>query len=376
MLENKQIALFIDVDNCELEHVHYENVLNELGELGTVKCVTVYGVNERKHKKIIADAQRLGYRVEFTMTDKKRGKRVFDTRILVDVAELVASNPSIDTVAIVAEPYNMVHLYSMLSRRGITILSCDNADEFSMSYVSDYIDTGKVELLDLPEMPKAPAKTQPKPSAKKPMKKAEQPQETKSEAVELANQIDQMCQNIESASADEQSAPSISTETQNLMDRIKQYTDELNCKSVEVECEPQTQVETVETAEEPTETVVEEPLETPAEQMPTEETSNDELQADETPNEETQIEEQPIEETPVEESNADETQTDEQPSTEPTTDEQQTEQPSAKPAPNFKTNDDLLAQIQRAKENKSNSSSDLNAQIQQLLSDLKKDAQR
>ncbi len=228
MLESKNIALFIDVDNCRLEYIHYENVINQLKECGNIVCATVYGANERKHKRIITDAHRNGYKIELPAVDRKRGVRAFDYRIFVDVSELVASNDKIDAVAIVAEPANMVHLYVMLKRHGVSIFSCDNADEYSMSYVDELIDTGKVEQLRVPSRHVIPPK---KPIAKpETLKNMQESTAEQPVGVELPSNSDKIVavdtpKIVADANGTEKisDAPSIADETQALLNKINAY---------------------------------------------------------------------------------------------------------------------------------------------------------
>ncbi len=158
MLQGKNIAAFIDVDNAGLEFVHYENAVNQINEMGEVLYGKLYGVSDKKHKEIIAAAENCGYDTALTMRVKKRGQKVFDNRIAVDIVETVVSNNTIDAVAIVAAPADMVYLYRFLRRYGVKIIACDNVDEESAAFVDAVIDLGKVEELKLPSRKKAPIK--------------------------------------------------------------------------------------------------------------------------------------------------------------------------------------------------------------------------
>ncbi len=150
MLQNRHIAFFIDVDNAALSDVHYNNVIEQLCDMGEILSGKIYGAGERKHKRIFADADQHGYRIERPMRNKRRGRREFDNRIFVDVVDAVNSCAAIDAVCIVAQPCDMVYLYSYLRSRGIKIIALDNADEASCAFVDEVIDLGKLVHLKLP----------------------------------------------------------------------------------------------------------------------------------------------------------------------------------------------------------------------------------
>ena len=114
MLKDRHIAFFIDVDNVGLKSDNYFNVIEQLNGMGTILSGKIYGAGERKHKDIFADAQLHGYKVERPMRIKRRGRKEFDSRIFVDVVDAVTRTPAIDAVCIVAQPTDLVYLYSYL----------------------------------------------------------------------------------------------------------------------------------------------------------------------------------------------------------------------------------------------------------------------
>ena len=189
MLRNKKIAAFIDVDNAVLEMTHYENVLSQLNEMGQIVCATVYGANEKKHKKIIEHALDNGYAMQYPARGRRRVKKVFDNRILVDVAALVTQNRSIDAVAIVSAPTDMVYLYGYLRRMGIAIIACENPDENSQALIDAVLDLGKVQEIKLPKKP-APKKSAPAPQ--KPVEPAKPVEDDKTE--QLLREIEKLQQ--------------------------------------------------------------------------------------------------------------------------------------------------------------------------------------
>ena len=71
----------------------------------------------------ICDAVSNGFEIAPPVYPNRRGStKVFDHRILVDLCELVFTNPTIDAVAIVANPTNLVYLFSKLKKKPIVLL--------------------------------------------------------------------------------------------------------------------------------------------------------------------------------------------------------------------------------------------------------------
>ena len=152
MLKDRHIAFFIDVDNVGLKSDNYFNVIEQLNGMGTILSGKIYGAGERKHKDIFADAQLHGYKVERPMRIKRRGRKEFDSRIFVDVVDAVTRTPAIDAVCIVAQPTDLVYLYSYLRSRGIKVIALDNADDASCSFVDEVVDLGVVFELKLSDI--------------------------------------------------------------------------------------------------------------------------------------------------------------------------------------------------------------------------------
>ncbi|MCM1290072.1 MAG: NYN domain-containing protein [Corallococcus sp.] len=227
MLRNKKIAAFIDVDNAVLEMTNYENVLSQLEEMGEIVCATVYGASDKKHKKIIEHAMDNGFALQFPSRTRRRVKKVFDNRIWVDVATVVAQNRNIDAVAIVSAPDDMTYLYGNLRRLGISVIACDNCDENSMALVDATLDLGKVEKIKLPK--NAPKKAAPAPKkAAEPKKTAEASAEDDKTA-QLLREIEKLQQSYEKP-AEEPVKPAreparvenepAANETKDLLDKI------------------------------------------------------------------------------------------------------------------------------------------------------------
>ena len=164
MLQEKNIAFFIDVDNCGLTSEHYANVIEQLNGMGNILYGKVYGAGERKHKEIYADANNKGYIMERPMRVKRRGRKDFDSRIFVDVIDAVRRAPSIKIVCIIAQPTDLVYLYTYLHHNDVTIVALDNADEASNAFVDVVIDPGMVQEIKLPKSKPAAPKAKPAPA--------------------------------------------------------------------------------------------------------------------------------------------------------------------------------------------------------------------
>ena len=158
MLQDRNIAFFIDVDNVRLSSEQYADIINQLNAMGTILSGKVYGAGERKHKEIYADADLKGYTMARPMRIKRRGRKDFDARIFVDVADAISHVPAIDAVCIIAQPTDLVHLYSYLRSHGVKIIALDNADDASNAFIDEVIDLGIVLELQPPKPAKKPAK--------------------------------------------------------------------------------------------------------------------------------------------------------------------------------------------------------------------------
>ena len=167
MLRDRNIAFFMDVDNVGITSEQYANVIEQLGSFGTILSGKIYGAGERKHKDIYADADLKGYAMARPMRVKRRGRKDFDARIFVDVVDAVARVPAIDAVCVIAQPTDLVHLYSYLRSHGVKIIALKNADDASCEFIDEEIDLGVVVEL------KPPVKAAPKKPATKPAPKAE-----------------------------------------------------------------------------------------------------------------------------------------------------------------------------------------------------------
>ncbi len=138
MLRDRKIAFFIDLDNLSLTAEHYYSILSQLKDYGDIVYGVVYGAGERKHKKIIADADANGYKVCRVLATKHRGRKNFDYRIFVDVMDILSINHNVDTVCVVAQPADMSYLYSYLRNHGKAIIALDNNPQ-AQNFVQDFV---------------------------------------------------------------------------------------------------------------------------------------------------------------------------------------------------------------------------------------------
>lgn len=249
MLKERNIAFFIDLFNTELSTQHYNNILSQLENMGQIISGTIYGAAERNHKDVLAQADARGYTV--VRGARKRGRKNFDNRIIVDVVDKINHSRGIDTVCIVALPADMVYLYAYLRERGIKIVSLNNGDENTMALVDETIDSGKVETIKLP---KAPAKPKAEPVV--------------TPVVETPVVAEPVAQPVV-APAEPTPAPSVSDE----VSRMDQLLKEIERLRSEAEKAPQPVVAIPEepvveepVAPTPVEPVVEEPVVAPVEQ--------------------------------------------------------------------------------------------------------------
>ena len=158
MLRDRNIAFFIDVDNVGLTSEQYADIIGQLNAMGSILCGKIYGAGERKHKEIYADADLRGYKMERPMRIKRRGRKDFDARIFVDVVEAVNRAPAIDAVCILAQPTDLVYLYSYLHARGIKIVALNNVDSASGAFIDEVVELPAVQEAAKPVAKKQAAK--------------------------------------------------------------------------------------------------------------------------------------------------------------------------------------------------------------------------
>ena len=250
MLRDRNISFFIDVDNVGLKSDNYVNVMEQLNGMGVILSGKIYGAGERKHKEIYADAELHGYRIERPMRVKRRGKKEFDPRIYVDVVDAVARTPAIDAVCVIAQPADMVYLYSYLRSRGIKVIALDNADDASCAFIDEVIDLGIVLELKLPKQtapakraeparPATPAEQQPAPADGldrtdellreiERLRSSAAEETPRSDAPAAAQETEQHAETTsdeQSAEADGEQTASIVDEAKSLLERIAEMRD-------------------------------------------------------------------------------------------------------------------------------------------------------
>lgn len=147
MLKGKNVALFIDVDNCSLNFSHFDNAVNYIKESNNLIYGKAYGVSDKKNKEIIEATTKLGFDTACPLIKAKRSTKLLDNRIIIDVLDTVLSLNHIDTVCIIAAPADMVYFYSKLRAYDISIMALDNVDDDSLAFVDDIIDIGYVEAI-------------------------------------------------------------------------------------------------------------------------------------------------------------------------------------------------------------------------------------
>ena len=263
MLKDRNIAFFIDLYNAEVSAQAFSDILAQLEQMGTIISGTIYGATERNHKDVLAQADVCGYTV--VRGARKRGRKSFDHRIIVDVVDKINHSIGIDTVCIVAFPSDMVYLYAYIRERGIKIISLNNCDEATMALVDETVDTGKVELIRLPKLPVQPKVV---PVVEEPVAPVEVEQPVEEPVVEAPAEP-----------APTPAEPTVSAEVSRMdqllkeIDRLRAEVEKTDTVPVEV---PEAPVEepVAEVPAEPApvqaepvvETPVEEPVETPVEQ--------------------------------------------------------------------------------------------------------------
>ena len=200
----KNIALFIDVDNCGLTQETFNNAVAEVKERGNLVYGKVYGLSDRRHSQIITSATNLGFDTATVMRNKRRGRRDFDQRMFIDVMEMVLSYNHIDAVCIISAPAEMVYFYSKLHQLGVEVIAMDNVDDDAVALIDDVIDIGLIEYLKplQPQQFSAPVEK----AAEQPVQKEDQQeiqqQETSSEEIAYSPEDEKLLGEIKKLLAD------------------------------------------------------------------------------------------------------------------------------------------------------------------------------
>ncbi len=384
MLRDRNIAFFIDVDNVGLKSENYANVIEQLNAMGTILSGKIYGAGERKHKEIFADAELHGYQIERAMRVKRRGRKEFDPRIFVDVVEAVSRTNAIDAVCIIAQPTDLVYLYSFLRARGIKIVALDNADDASCAFIDEVIDLGIVFELKLPQQPK----TQPaaKPAAAVEASPA-QPEQSQAQGLdrtdELLREIERLRNEVpveptrqehsfeESVNTEQQTAEAVEEQPEQPAEPQEEALSE-NERTASIVDEARSLLERIaEMRGEQGEQPAEQPAEAEQQEQPTEQTETA-APVEETPVEETPVEEAPAEQQPTEQ--AEQSPAEQPQSYEPVVQEEPVEElarQASSRAPLSSSNDsDLIKRIEEIRRNSQGGEDDFVEEIRKLLDGL------
>lgn len=121
MVENKKIALLVDVDNVKIGGEAFNELYAKLSEIGEVVYCKFYGYNDRKHIYLSEAITKYGYETAPFMRNKKRFSQL-DIRIVVDAIKLNYTKPEINTYCIVAGDGDLIPLLVELKTSGRTLI--------------------------------------------------------------------------------------------------------------------------------------------------------------------------------------------------------------------------------------------------------------
>ena len=117
-MEDRHIALLVDVDNVDVSLDNFHEILKVLKKQGAVDYIKLYGYNERKHTNWGDTITYLGIDTCTTMRFRKRNKSKLDLRIVVDALKINYTEPNINTFCIVAGRGDLVPLLTTLRISG------------------------------------------------------------------------------------------------------------------------------------------------------------------------------------------------------------------------------------------------------------------
>lgn len=145
MSDENKIALFVDLDNVNLDVNQFNSIRYQLNDLGSIVYAKLYGASERRHKLIMDVASANGYDMMPPLRLKRRTGKVVDHRIPIDIMDIIAQNSGISSVAVICASGDMVHLYSKLKFYSIHIFALGNVDEYSLAFVDKVLTLGSEE---------------------------------------------------------------------------------------------------------------------------------------------------------------------------------------------------------------------------------------
>lgn len=131
-MKERKIALLLDVDNVKIGAEAFEELYEELLQMGDVVYCKFYGYNDRKHIYLSEVITKYGYETAPFMRFKKRFSQL-DTRIIVDAVRLCYTKPEIDTYCIVAGEGDLIPLLVELKSSGKTVVDV-NTEYQEMNY--------------------------------------------------------------------------------------------------------------------------------------------------------------------------------------------------------------------------------------------------
>ena len=125
-MEEKHIALLVDVDNVEISIDNFHEILKVLKKQGAIDYIKLYGYNERKHTSWGEIISYLGIKTCTTMRFRKRNKIQLDLRQVVDALDINYNQKNINTFCIVAGKGDLVPLLTTLRLCGKYLLEVMN----------------------------------------------------------------------------------------------------------------------------------------------------------------------------------------------------------------------------------------------------------
>ena len=116
-MNNRKIALLVDVDNVKIGGEAFNELYAKLNEIGDVVYCKFYGYNDRKHIYLSDAIARYGYETAPFMRYKKRFSQL-DSRIIVDAIKLNYTKTEIDTYCLVVGDGDLIPLLVELKSCG------------------------------------------------------------------------------------------------------------------------------------------------------------------------------------------------------------------------------------------------------------------
>ncbi len=116
-MNNRKIALLVDVDNVKIGGEAFNELYAKLNEIGDVVYCKFYGYNDRKHIYLSDAIARYGYETAPFMRYKKRFSQL-DNRIIVDAIKLNYTKTEIDTYCLIVGDGDLIPLLVELKSCG------------------------------------------------------------------------------------------------------------------------------------------------------------------------------------------------------------------------------------------------------------------